>query len=800
MKNTRGIDFPVKLKPMMLCVLTATAVLGGVSSVANAGALPTGGHFVAGSGSIASNGTTMTVYQDCRHGVIDWGSFSIGFGNRVDFKNRAWSTLNRVTGGDMSMILGTLTATGSVYLINPQGIVVGPSGTISTWGRFVASTLDVDNTAFMNGGPLTFLAVPGHSDKSVINFGKIGSNGSDVFLLSSKSVTNLGSVSAPNGSVEMAAGRQVLLQDSSSGRQVFVQLGSGGTVFNSGVIKAAQVSLQAADGNVYALSGNHAVLRASGTATRDGHVWLVADTGTVNLDGTLEAKNADGSGGTVDTNAGNLVFTGTPTVSAGTWNIATPNLWLNDAAAAAFSRSLNAGTSVNVQTTGIGRPNGDIDVASSIGWNGAASLNLGAYRELRIDKGVTIKNQGSGNLTLRADASAIDNGGSVLNSGTVDWSKSTGIVNAFYDMNGLYLPGTLLANASWTPPAFSGLVTQITGYKLVNSLADLENVNTDLSGNYALGRNIDASATSDGSFVPIGNELSPYYHPFNGQFDGRGYRISSLNVPLIPPWQGSGLLGVIGTQGVVRNITVSGSMTGTGLNSVGLLAGVNDGLIVGANTEGVITDHNGIPIAGGLVGTNAGTIERSSSSVDLRVNGSAGGLVGTNNGAIVQSSATGTIALDQPSDQANVLGGLAAFNYGSITQSYSTETTQAVGLCQPMGGGCSGGPGALVSVNTGTITQSFTTSPNYGDGQGGIAWSNSGTIGSDVYWDKDTTGANVGVMAGTPVPAANGLTTAQMSTPSSFVGYDFGPNGVWAMPTGATHPVLAWQVGHPSSP
>ena len=791
MNNMRSIDSPLKLNPMMSFVLAAVAALCGVSPAANAGPLPTGGHFVAGTGSIGGNGTSMTINQSSRRGVIDWTSFSVGFGNRVDFNNGTGATLNRVTGGDLSMILGSLSATGSLYLINPQGVVVGPSGIVSTGGRFVASTLDADNTAFMNGGPLT---LTGHSDKGVINFGKIGSTGGDVFLVSSKDATNLGSISAPNGSAELATGHQVLLQDSSSSRQVFVQVGSGGTVFNAGTIKAAQVSLQAADGNVYALSGNHAALRATGTATRDGHVWLVADTGTVNLAGTLESKNADGSGGTVDTNAGNLVFTGTPTVSAGTWNITTPNMWLTDAAAASFSRSLNAGTSVNVQTTGIGRPNGDIDVASNIGWNGAASLNLGADHELRIDKGVTIKNQGSGNLTLRADAGAIDNGGSVFNSGTVDWSKSTGLVSAYYDMNGSYLPGTLLSNASWTSPAYSGLVTQITGYKLVNSLADLENINTDLAGNYALGRNIDASATSDGSFVPIGNELNPYYHPFTGQLDGRGYRISSLHVQLIPPWEGSGLFGVIGTQGVVRNITVSGSMSGTGMNAVGLLAGVNNGLIVGANTEGVIADHNGLPLAGGLVGTNAGTIERSSSSVDLSVNGSAGGLVGANNGAIAQSFSTGTIALDQPGETSEVVGGLAAFNYGSITQSYATGATQAVALCQPMGGGCSGGPGALVSVNTGTIAQSFATSPNSGDGQAGIAWSNSGTIGSDVYWNMDTTGANVGVLAGTPVPAANGLTTAQMSTPSSFVGYDFGPNGIWAMPSGATHPVLAWQA------
>ncbi|MGF6505453.1 hypothetical protein OKW26_001256 [Paraburkholderia sp. 32] len=76
----------------------------------------------------------------------------------------------------------------------------------------------------------------------------------------------------------------------------------------------------------------------------------------------------------------------------------------------------------------------------------------------------------------------------------------------------------------------------------------------------------------------------------------------------------------------------------------------------------------------------------------------------------------------------------------------------------------------------------------------GIARANTGTIGNDVYWDTDTTTATAGVVYGTPIPAVNGLTTAQMSTPASFVGDDFGPTGVWAMPAGATHPVLRWQL------
>jgi hypothetical protein len=71
-----------------------------------------------------------------------------------------------------------------------------------------------------------------------------------------------------------------------------------------------------------------------------------------------------------------------------------------------------------------------------------------------------------------------------------------------------------------------------------------------------------------------------------------------------------------------------------------------------------------------------------------------------------------------------------------------------------------------------------------------------GTIAPDVYWNKDTTTQAQGVAQGPQLPASNGLTTAQMSTPSSFVSYDFSPTGVWAMPAGATHPILRWQLEH----
>jgi hypothetical protein len=48
---------------------------------------------------------------------------------------------------------------------------------------------------------------------------------------------------------------------------------------------------------------------------------------------------------------------------------------------------------------------------------------------------------------------------------------------------------------------------------------------------------------------------------------------------------------------------------------------------------------------------------------------------------------------------------------------------------------------------------------------------------------------------GTAVPAANGLTTAQMRSASSFApNWNFGPGGAWTFVAGVAHPVLRWQV------
>ena len=783
-KRVHGLQIHFMHRRSVVTLFVSIATSVWLPSTQAAGVLPQGGQYVAGSGKISTVSSGLSISQTSARGVIDWNSFSIGAGQHVTINNGSGATLNVVTGNSLSSINGLLSGTGSVYLINPQGVLVGPTGVITTGGRFVASTLGVSNSAFMNGGSLTF---SGNGKGTVVNLGAISSTGGDVFLISRTTVSNQGTVAAANGTAELAAGSQVLLQDSSSGPQVFVQAGSAGQVLNSGTIRAAQINLQAADGNVYALAGKNSVMRATGTATRDGHVWLVANTGNVNAQGTIDAANASGSGGTVDMSGKTLNVQGA-TVDAAQWNLSAPTFTIDAATASALAQNLSLGTSVAVTTTGAGGANGNLTVSSSLNWKGAASLALNAYHTVNVGQHVSVANTGSGNLTLRADATGIDNGGSVINAGTIDWSKSTGIVSALYDMNGSWQAGTIRSNSAWSAAPFSGLLTQVTAYQLVNTLADLNNVSKNLAGIYALGNNIQADPTV--AFNPIGGTAAT---PFTGQFDGMGHTISGLDYATTNSDSTAGAIGLfstVGTAGVVRNLGVVNASGSSVFARIGLIAGDNLGLITNSYSTGAMTVGSfGMGSGGGVAGQNDGTIERSWSSAGVGGNGSFGGLVGTNNGLILQSYATGRLNGGNHAEE----GGLVGLNASSgiINQSYATGTIST-----------EAGAGGLVGYNTGLIEESYSASTRAAGGPpgalyGGIAAANAGTIANNVFWDADTTGGAPGVGNGTAIPAANGLTTAQMSVAASFgSSWNFRPNGTWAIPAGATSPVLQWQVEH----
>ncbi len=262
---------------------------------AHLAAQPAGGQVAAGSVVFSASPGGLTITQGSSRAIVDWQDFSIRAGEFARFvqPDAASATLNRVVSGRPSHLLGTLEANGRVFLINPNGVLIGAGARIDTAG-FLASTLDVANHDFLAGGDLHFA---GDSTAAVSNLGAINALGGDVFLIA-RQVRNAGTIAAANGTAGLAAGSEVLLTTGGSER-LFVRAASlPGTIVNAGVINAASAELKAAGGNAFALAiNNSGVVRATGSATRGGQVWLVANGGEVGSSGTLAASSANGTRG-----------------------------------------------------------------------------------------------------------------------------------------------------------------------------------------------------------------------------------------------------------------------------------------------------------------------------------------------------------------------------------------------------------------------------------------------------------------------------------------------------------------------
>jgi filamentous hemagglutinin family protein len=276
--------------------------LGTFHSYAN----PTGGSVAAGCASINTCPGTVTVYQQSNVAVINWQSFSINAGEVTSFVQPCFNSavLNRVCGGQTSVINGTLCANGQVYLVNGNGIVVGPTGMVNA-ASFTASTRDISTHDFMHGR----LRFHGDNDAGVQNLGTINALGGNVFLLG-KTVDNEGTINARRGTVGLAAGNSFFLsQNCEGGTVTVIPTCASGTdeagktaVKNGGTINAASAQLKAVNGNLYALAiNNTGTIRATSVRHQGGHIFLFADSGTVANSGALDASamRSGGTGGSV---------------------------------------------------------------------------------------------------------------------------------------------------------------------------------------------------------------------------------------------------------------------------------------------------------------------------------------------------------------------------------------------------------------------------------------------------------------------------------------------------------------------
>lgn len=245
-------------------------------------------------------------------------------------------------------------------------------------------------------------------------------------------------------------------------------------------------------------------------------------------------------------------------------------------------------------------------------------------------------------------------------------------------------------------------ITDLKGYMWVEDIEQLQAVNTNLSGQYALRNSIDATATkgwADGGFKPIigkddGNDIA-----FTGKFDGLDYNIFNLNINRNT--EGNvGLFSMVGNGAVIRNVTlVGGSIKGQ--NNVGALAGqVQDGVqisnimnsasVTGSSDVGGIIGSAGKSDFKNLVntGTVAGTAEDAANNAGGLIGSLTGGTLsgtsynlggvtgkGFNVGGLVGTASNAALG-DGTNLIYNRLNVSGAYNVGGIVGSMSGTTVQ----------------------------------------------------------------------------------------------------------------------------
>ena len=208
---------------------------------------------------------------------------------------------------------------------------------------------------------------------------------------------------------------------------------------------------------------------------------------------------------------------------------------------------------------------------------------------------------------------------------------------------------------------------------------------------------------------------------YNGTFEGNGYCIFGMRIACDGR---GGLFEAIGESGVVKNLFLFDCDFQSNVSWGGGIAAKNYGRIEhcvnGLNlTNGVyIRPDTGALVslkaynsyvnathAGGIVGTNYGTVYASRSAADVNASWFAGGVAGENEGTISNCAGNGNVSsaglestMDQKMGYHYGSGGICAENYGTIEGGYSSAVVSARDA-----------KGSIAFEQGGTITDTYYT-------------------------------------------------------------------------------------------
>ena len=365
--------------------------------------------------------------------------------------------------------------------------------------------------------------------------------------------------------------------------------------------------------------------------------------------------------------------------------------------------------------------------------------------------------------------------------------------------NCLSMTATAASGTPYTKGAEAGGNYTISTADQLKALAETVNSGESYANTtFTLTQDIDLNGSESNQWTPIGRfviGVGIYY--FSGVFDGGDHKLSGLYINNKTERNGDqGLFCVVGESGTVKNLTVSGSVTGYegGMGwDVGSIAGQNEGIIENCHFIGDVTHNAHTGSTGGVVGSNFkyGTVRNCSHTGTVRgtttgFQGGAmeycynntGGVVGSNYGTVENCYNAGNVIGD------SYVGGIAGdvssvVYYGRVTNCYNTGNVTVSGKSSD---GSDSEAGGIVGYNGNIVENCYSTGTVTGfsakDSIGGIA----GKVGSD------STTANCYYLTGKVTGGINGkdisgqaekLTADAFKSTSSFKNWDF--SRVWEM-------------------
>ena len=276
---------------------------------------PQGGQIVGGSATITTSGNTLDIDQTSSKAIINWSSFDIAPGEKVDFIQPSSSSiaLNRVSSNNPTQILGQLDANGQVVLVNPNGVFFGKDSQVNAAG-IIATTANISDSNFMAGN--YNYSQPGNPNGSVSNQGTIKVKDAGLAGFVAPNVENDGTITAKLGTVALDSGDTFTLD--MAGDNLITVAASGNLkqqlASNAGTIKAnggtVTLTAAAARGLVNSLVSNSGIIQANSIGRKDGHIYLYA-AGSNAVPGNVAANKGQSTGTSEVLNSGTLSASGT---------------------------------------------------------------------------------------------------------------------------------------------------------------------------------------------------------------------------------------------------------------------------------------------------------------------------------------------------------------------------------------------------------------------------------------------------------------------------------------------------------